>query len=284
MVQVLDCTSFEVELDTTYIPKGMYPTVEASMIASVLRLNYMDEIIGINLNHIDEFIDAQQTISVENMSKAFGYDIPCERRLSKVKGLHQNPDIIGTLAEQQVEALNIDYDKNAVKINPMGLALALITEGINVFRDHVGGVDGDTAKRIASNNPNEYITQEYAQEYGFSDTAYNDLINIFFELSAIVGDASEPVVKIKEDGIVDSKKSSGGAAGYYMQLGDAVRKANFEDKEQDISERGKVYCLLHGLFTSTLEDTDITPGELKQIMLSTINENGRRFNDEVNDG
>lgn len=195
-------------------------------------------------------------------------------RVGGVKGMNQNPELLGTDTERAIRALELSYNEKEALKDPNNLILALLIEAANVFKDFKGGLSQDVAEDIAKDSVNEYIDVAFLTRYGLTCEASDSLVKLYVSVLSIIlesGETHTTLERLKRSDLVDNpdaKVLSQFLLNLCESMIDNVMKvASDKASPSKLSPQGKVISSLIGIESWALKN-GVSKEELRLILLS----------------
>ena len=195
-------------------------------------------------------------------------------RIGGVKGMNQNPELLGTDTEKSIRALELSYNEKEALKDPNNLILALLIEAANVFKDFQGGLRQDVAEDIAKDSVNEYINAAFLMRYGLTPEASDSLAKIYLSVLSIIlesGETFNSLEKSKRSDLVGNQDAEV-LSQYLLKLSESMidnvmKVASEKASPSMLSPQGKVISSLIGIESWALKN-GVSKEELRLILLS----------------
>ncbi|MBE8233736.1 MAG: hypothetical protein HAW67_08370 [Endozoicomonadaceae bacterium] len=164
-----------------------YAMIENPLLMAIINDEQSRVHKSVNGNSLDDMLGAFVGPDILDKVKSFG------DRLEGIKGLHQNPEIIGTPTSKAVQEFALDYNEKSARLQPDIAVMALLSEAVNIIQDTsirmTPEQSVELAKHMAPINP--YINQSFLEKKGLNDQAAQSLLQVFGYFANMGIDCSE---------------------------------------------------------------------------------------------
>lgn len=209
-------------------------------------------------------------------------------RLGGIKGLNQNPALLDMPLAERLRALGIQYRDEVAIQEPEIAFLGLMSEGLNVYRDHFGGgLSPEIIQSLAVMTAmNPHIDQSYLDKYGLTTNAADELTVAMLNLLNVGLDASELFYYSQRCLQRDLLESDNGEkeAAICRDFGRnmvpySARFIAQQMGESGLSTIGKVTSCLQGLESWALEN-GVSIAELRYMLVTEAKSLERTFGEQ----
>ncbi len=205
------------------------------------------------------------------LSVRFSGDVNSDRRVSSLKGFHQNPLLVDTALSFSVEELALEYSDEVYHASPETVISGLLTESVNICRDMSSGLPYSVAESLSEFvcPVNPYLTPDYLNVLGLNVKTTSMMID-YFVYNVVIGLASSEVML----GVLESKEGDelmglgSGITSYFDSGYESIQRAD-SVVDVELSDSGRFSSALSGLLAWG-SDSNLSDVELKALVIKAL--------------